>query len=135
MKKIATPAHLVFKDEQGIIHVEIIEGAHVDLTRMNELRKIILELAGGKRQRVLVDARLFHTLNDEAMGFLKNEMIDKDRLATAVVTDKLGIRIMIDYFTRILKTKALLKICTSKEEALHWLIGLKESADNRKSQA
>ncbi len=125
LNKLVTKSHHIFKDNDGIIHVEIIEGAHICLQSIKESGKYIHSYAGNRKELVIVDARKHHTITDEAMSFLKTEMIEKNRLATAVVTDKLGIRIMIDYFTKFLKSKAKVRIFTSEEEALKWLLGFR----------
>ncbi|NNM94918.1 MAG: hypothetical protein HKL88_05575 [Bacteroidia bacterium] len=65
-----------------------------------------------------------NSVSDEAIAYLKDEMISKNRTATAVVTDKLGIKLMVDYFARLPGIKEKIKICTCKEEGLNWLLSI-----------
>lgn len=124
MEKITAKCHRVFKDANGIINVEIIDGVHIAIEQMRETGMVIRSLSEGGMGLVLVDARPHHTITDEAMAYLKDEMISKNRTATAVVTDKLGIKLMVDYFARLPGIKEKIKICTSKEEGLNWLLSI-----------
>lgn len=124
MEIITTKSHKGYLDKHGIIHIEVMDNAHIDLVALNELQDAIKKISPAPIDVVLVDARAHHTITDDAMSYLKNEMVDKYRLATAIVTNKLGIKIMVDYFTKVLKTNSAIKIFTIKEEALEWLLAI-----------
>ena len=125
MKKIEIKTHLVYLDNQEIIHIDVREGSHVELGSLQEVHKACNQLAGNKKKLVIVDASPHHTMTDEAMDYLKKQMMDKGRLASAIISENLGVRIMIDYLTNVLKTQSTVKMFSSEPEAIKWLLGFK----------
>lgn len=126
MKKRETKTHVLYLDEHGIIHIDLREGAHVELSSLHEVHKICNELAGNGKKLVMVDARPHHTMTDEAMSYLNSQMVDKSRLATGIISEKLAIRIMVDYITNILKPHSPVQMFSTEEEALKWLLEFKK---------
>ncbi|HXB10463.1 MAG TPA: hypothetical protein VNZ45_00640 [Bacteroidia bacterium] len=122
MEKIQTKTHAVSKDENGIIHLEVIEGAHVDTSSIKELHTIYKQLAGNNKMLLLVNAHVHYTMTGEATEYLKTNLLDKDRLATAIISTKLGVRITVDSFKTMLKAKSQVKMFADKQEAMEWLL-------------
>ena len=120
MERIKTKAHVIYRDEDGIIHLDIVENAHVDKDSIIALHSIYSQLGYSDKKLVKVDARAHHTMCNEAMEYLKSDMLDKDRIATAIISEKLGIRIMIDYFTSVVKGSHV-KMFSTEPEAMAWL--------------
>ncbi len=125
MEKIRTKTHAVCKDENGVIHLEVIEGAHVDKNSIIELHSIYKQLAGKHKMLLLVNAHVHYTMTDEATEYVKTDMLDKDRIATAIVSEKLGVRITVDSFNTVLKAKSQVKMFADKTEAMQWLLTFK----------
>ncbi|MGP8214574.1 MAG: hypothetical protein ACLQQ4_03320 [Bacteroidia bacterium] len=126
MRKIQNKVHCIYCDENGIVHIEVLDGAHIDREAMIESHKVAQQLGGDKNLHVMVDARAHHTMTEEAMDFLKNESIDKGRAATAIVTERLGIRIIVDYIAKEKKGQSHISMFPTPEQALQWLISLKD---------
>jgi hypothetical protein len=120
MEQIKTKAHVIYRDEHGIIHLDVVENAHVDKDSIIALHDIYRQLGYNEKKLVKVDARSHHTMCNEAMEYLKSDMLDKDRIATAIISEKLGIRIMIDYFTSVVKGSHV-KMFSTEPEAMAWL--------------
>jgi hypothetical protein len=113
-------------DEHGIFHKTVIENCHVDLEALKESDKITEELTEGKKVFMLYDARNHFTLTEDAMEYARKDIFNKKRIATAIVSEKTGIKIMVDYITKTMKPSMPIRIFSNTEEALAWLLSLKK---------
>lgn len=132
MGKIRTKTSEMYIDKHGIFHKTVIENCHVDLEALKESNKVTEELTGGKRVLMLYDARPHFTLTEDAMEYAQKDIFNKKRIATAIVSDKTGIKIMIDYMTRVMKPSIPIKIFNNKEDALAWLLAFKNESGKGK---
>jgi len=126
MEKIRTNTDEISIDEHGIIHKKVLEGAHIDLTELKETEEICEKLSKQDKFLIMVDATAVHTMTPEAVKLLK-EHIDTKRVAAAIISNRLGMRIMIDYFTNVEKCATPIKIFQTHEEALEWLLKFKKN--------
>ena|SRR5665213_1330763 len=126
MKKIRTSTDEIHIDEHGIIHKTVIEGVHICRNEVIETEEACAKLSGKDKYMVLVDATALHTMTPEAVEELKNTL-DTKRIATAIISDKLGIRILIDYLASKEGTSTPIKIFREKEKAMEWLLLFKQS--------
>jgi hypothetical protein len=124
MEKISTATYEIHVDEHGILRRRILDKVNVDLGAVIEVQAICKKLAAGKKNLALIDARAFHTYTPEAMQYIKTSM-DSSRIATAVLTESLGIRIMVDYMEKVMKMKSPIKIFAEEDEAIEWLLKFK----------
>jgi hypothetical protein len=126
MKKIRTNTDEISIDEHGIIHKKVTEGAHIDIAELQESEEICQGLSKQDKFLIMVDATAVHTMTPEAVKLLK-EHIDTKRIAAAIISNRLGMRIMIDYFINVEKSTTPIKIFHSHEEALAWLLQFKKN--------
>lgn len=127
MEKITTRINEKYIDEHGILHIVAIEGSHVDLEAIQEDHEADFPLTGHKKVLALYDGRAFFTVTKEARDYIKSGIMDKTRIATAAVTNKLGVRILINGFMKINKPKTPFKMFGSEKEALEWLLTFKKN--------
>jgi hypothetical protein len=120
--------HEIHLDAHGIVNIKVIEGAHLNVAILCRLNKNVQKLAGQKRILALIDARRFHTFTPEATSYLKKEIVDKTRIATAVVGNKVAVRLMVDNMTKVQKTKSPIRMFTSEVQARTWLLSVKNKA-------
>lgn len=125
MKKILIPTHEISADDSGIIHIKVKEGAHIDTPILKQLNEYSLKLAGTKKILALVDARNFHTLTPEATAYLKTDFADKTRIATAIVSSKTGMRLLVDYLNNSKPVQSPVRMFENEKEAKTWLISFK----------
>ena len=125
MKKIKTAINEKWLDENGILRMKVIEGAFIDLPSLIEDAKVNTELTGGEKAIALYDARPYFTITSEASDYLKNGILNKTRLATAVLTDRLGVRIIVNFMNTVQKPRSPLKMFKDEEEAIDWLLSIK----------
>ena len=126
MRVIHTGTDVISVDEHGIIHKRVLEGVHIDVNAVKEAEKVCDELGNATKHIVLVDANAMHTMTPEAVEELKKNLTDK-RIATAVYSNRTGIRILVDYLEREHKGTAPSRIFHDKAEALNWLITFKQN--------
>ena len=131
MSKIISESHEVFIDTQGIVHIRVLENAHVDITKMHQMNENIKKLAGGKKILALVDARPFHTMTPEATAYLKKEMIDKTRLASAIISNHLATRLLVDNISKVQKAKSPIRMFSSEVQARAWLMSVKNKGKKK----
>jgi hypothetical protein len=70
---------------------------------------------------VLYDARPHFLITVEAREYLQSKAFKKDRLATAVISNRLGVRIMVNFMNKFRKTESPLRFFSNEEKALTWL--------------
>jgi len=126
MKYIRTKTDEVSIDEHGIVHKKVIEGAHIDYDAMLETEQAIAKISGQEKYLVLVDARVQHNVTPEVFEILKNPQYI-NRIATAVLTDKLGTRILMDYVVNNKMMDAPMKIFYDQQVAIEWLLQFKKN--------
>ena len=132
MKVLRTKTSEMYLDEHGILHKTVIENSHADLEAIKESDEITRKLTEGKKVLVLYDARNHFTLTEEAMEYSRKDIFNKQRIATAIVSDRVGIRIMVDYVTKVVKAPIPIKVFSTKEDAMAWLLTFKK--DTKKSE-
>ncbi|HEU4717636.1 MAG TPA: hypothetical protein VFU15_07375 [Bacteroidia bacterium] len=126
MKRILTPVNEKFIDERGILNIIIQEGAEITLENLREDHEMGLGLTGGKKMRALVDARANFTSTEEAREFMRSDIMNKTRIATAVVTTNLASRIIVNFCLRFHKPATPLKMFSDFDKAVKWLLSMKE---------
>jgi hypothetical protein len=124
MRVIHTGTDVISVDEHGIIHKRVIEGVHIDHNAVIEAEKACDELGKGTRHIVLVDASAVHTMTPEAVEELKKNLANK-RIATAIFSNRTGIRILVDYLARTQNPDSPVKIFQDKSDAIKWLLTFK----------
>jgi hypothetical protein len=118
---IRTPINEKYIDDEGFLRMKVIDGVQITVDNLKEDMSVNKELTGGKKICVLYDARPNFLITVQAREFLQTEAFNADRLATAVITNKLGVRIMVNFMTRVKKTVTPLRVFSNEEKALKWL--------------
>lgn len=121
MKKITTRINEKWVDENGILWMRALEGAHIDRQTLIEDAAVNDSLTDGRKALVLYDARNFFTITPEANEYLRSGVLNKSRIATAVVTDKLAVRLLVNGLQMFKKPESPLKMFANETAALQWL--------------
>jgi len=125
MKRVKTKINEKWVDENGILWIRVIDGASINLENLIEDASVNDSLTDGKKALALYDARNFFTITPEASNYVKSGILDKSRIATAVVTDKLAARLIVNIITMLKKPETPLKMFNNEKDALHWLHSFK----------
>lgn len=126
-EEIKTKTCIVCTDEFGIIHKTVRPNAHLDDSDIKESDDIAFDLTKGKKALILYDARPAFTLTEKGMEYLHKHLLSKDRIASAIVSDQAGIKMLVDYFDD--KQKAggpQIRMFKTMREALSWLLSFKD---------
>ncbi|MBL7931288.1 MAG: hypothetical protein JNL60_05285 [Bacteroidia bacterium] len=108
-------------DSDGILRIKVLEGAHIDVESLKADGEINIQLAGNRKVLALYDSRGFFTIEPEAREYLRSGIVDPTRIATAVLTDRLATKLLVNFFIRFNKPKTPMKMFTSEQQALSWL--------------
>jgi hypothetical protein len=127
MDKITTRINEKYLDEQGILHITVIEGAHIDLEALKDDHAASFTLTGHKKVLALYDGRAFFTITPEARNYVKSGILDQTRIATAAITNRLAVRILLNGFMKINKPKTPFRMFGTKEDAMKWLMTFKKN--------
>lgn len=112
-------------DENGILRIKAIEGVSIDLEKLIEDDAVNPQLTAGEKVLALYDARAFFTISPQAEKFVRSGILNKSRIATAVLTDKFFVRLIVN-FINFARPKSPLKMFKREEEALKWLSSYKK---------
>lgn len=118
---IRTRINEKYVDSDGILRIKVIEGAHMDVASLKEDGEANIQLTGNRRVLALYDSRGFFTIEPEAREYLRSGIVDPTRIATAVLTDRLATKLLVNFFIRFNKPKTPMKMFTNEKQALIWL--------------
>jgi hypothetical protein len=124
--EIKTDTCIVSRDKNGIIHKTVRPKAHLDADHIKESDEIGFKLAGGKNALMLYDARPAFTLTHNGMEYLHKHLLSKNRIASAIVSDKPGIKLLGDYFKNSKPGSPQIKVFKTMKEAMAWLLAFKD---------
>jgi len=136
-KIIRTNINEKYLDDEGILRINVLEGAHITLEALKDDAANNFELTDNKKALAIYDSRAFFTIEPDAREYVKSGIIDPTRLATAVLTNRLAVNILVNFFIRFNKPKTPMKLFTKEEDALIWLraIGKELEAKEKEVQA
>lgn len=125
MDTLITGIAKIWTDEHGIVHKQVIENTHITVDIVAESFKETLEYIGHEKKLLLYDVRPHFTITDEAMIFLQGKIMEEYSIATAVLANSLGVRIMADYLVHIKNIKVPLQVFPDEQKAIKWLLTFK----------
>jgi hypothetical protein len=121
MNKVSTSVAEMFIDDDGILHIKMLEGGHVTLEKIKEYTQLASLLARNKKFLVLIDGRLDYTITDEAKKYAASEEISKDRIASGLVTNSIANKLTINLYIKFYKPVVPTKMFSDKTAAIKWL--------------
>jgi hypothetical protein len=122
MKIIRTEiAELNFDEEESILHIKMLEDAHMNLQNTKEHYNIIKELTKGCKYLALIDATNYFKIDGDASKFAALPETTKDRVAAAHYTLNVSNRLTANFFRLFYKPEIPVQAFKTKEDALRWL--------------
>ncbi len=113
--------------EDGILRMKVIAGVHIDLPGLIDDAAADVNLSEGKKVLALYDARSYFTISPEANRYVKSGILNKTRIATAVLTDKSFMRLLVNLINNFNKPSSPLKMFDNEKKALEWLKSFRNS--------
>jgi len=126
-KVLKTTNTEIWLDEEGILHLKGADNCIIDLEEVMECFSIYRDM-GLKNNRVLqlIDARNHFSMAKEGRDYAA--IHGKDYfIASAIVSDHLAVRLMVNFFNRFYKHKVPFKIFNTHAEAFSWLRKFKKN--------
>jgi hypothetical protein len=120
-EKIITPVSEKYLDENGILHSKVHEGVEITLEKVVEDLQANRKLAAGKKIRILYDARPRFMITLDARLRLLEDVFNEQIIATAVVSNRHGVRAMVKFMQDKDKTLSPMRVFSDEEKALEWL--------------
>lgn len=121
VKKITTRTAIIYMDENGVLHIEMLEGVRVDHDDAVDNLPVVKSFTKGKKALKLIDARSRFRIEKRA-----REVIDsvdaKQTIARAVVKGSIITRVLLSFFTGLNKSTTPTKIFSDYDEAYKWLL-------------
>jgi hypothetical protein len=124
VKEIKIPEATVSLREDGIVYVHYNKNTLLDVKLQKRMLEVFNEITGKKKSHFIFDAAEGLILTKEARD---NAIVMEDQtpvLATAVVANNLGYRIIANFYIKVNKPKGKYKVVTSVEEGALWLNSL-----------
>ena len=125
MQKLLTKINEKWVDTHGILHVKYLEGAVIDLPAIAQSNAENKKLLNNSKELVLCDARVFFTITPDAKKYAKKEILDKKRLATAVISNKGFVRLVVNFAVQFSRLRSSVKMFSNEKKAVKWLSSFK----------
>ncbi|MBI4946289.1 MAG: hypothetical protein HY840_07805 [Bacteroidetes bacterium] len=122
MEKIVTRTAEIFKDDDGIIHICILNGVCIDMEDAIDNFLVVRNLSQEEKSiKKLIDGRADWSIDIAAKRFIAGKDVQGKTIARAVVLKSLFKRALCNYFIRLHKIKSPTKIFTDYDAAIKWL--------------
>jgi hypothetical protein len=114
-------------DDEGILRLKAVSAADLDLHEVMECFAWYDKLGIGNHNKVLqlIDVSKGGTMSQEARDYAA-EIGRNYFLASAVVSNSLSVRLVVNFFNRFYKHDVPFKLFKTEEKALGWLRGFRK---------
>jgi hypothetical protein len=121
MEKLVTSLGEYWITENGVLYKKVKENAHIDLVELKKSFAAVKEFTGNKKTLMLYDGRTHFTVTHEAMEYYRTHVAAYS-IASAIVSDRIGIRIMVDFAVKFMGVPSPVKMFANDEKAMKWLL-------------
>ncbi|PCH92558.1 MAG: hypothetical protein COB85_08030 [Bacteroidetes bacterium] len=120
---VQTDGTTLSKFNEDTIRIKFKDGANVNLEEAIEIRDQSFLLFPDRKFLALVDAsKIFGNVSPEALKFFaQDELLISRRMAQAIVVDNLALKILANFYLRVMQPKREAKIFSKEEDAISWL--------------
>ncbi|HXP53212.1 MAG TPA: STAS/SEC14 domain-containing protein [Bacteroidia bacterium] len=125
MEKLSTAIVDYWLTGEGILYKKVIENAHMDVEALEKSDNEVQQQTGNEKRFLLIDARTHFTITEEAMEYMRKDVAGHSK-AIAIVTNKIAVRLMVDYVLKIARIPIPLKAFSDDQKAIKWLLSLKK---------
>jgi len=125
-KKTETKIASIFKDNKGVIHVIIYEGAKIDYYDALDHYLVIKNLSGTDPVLKLIDSRANWSIQSKARKFLAGKEIKEKTAARAVLVKSSFKSVLLNFFSGLYRPGVPTRVFTDYNKAYEWLMQMKE---------
>lgn len=120
-QKIHTGKSVIHIDEEGILRLTAVPGVEIDLEEVTRCFDIYEQLGCRENKTLqLIDTRGDGSMTPEARNYAAQH-VDKFFIASAVVSDSLAVRMLVNFFNGFYRQRVPLRMFKTEEDALQWL--------------
>jgi hypothetical protein len=125
-KRIETKTSTIRIDEEGILRLNIKQGARIDEKEVQSVFQDIRELAGGEKVLELMEGGNFYTFDQS--GYKYAAKYGKDLfIASAIIIKSGGMKMLFNLFNSFFNNEVPFRMFTSEAKALAWLRKFKKA--------
>jgi hypothetical protein len=107
--------------EERILYIRFFDDMEIDLIDVKEIYDKGLEMANGKSYCALADVRNSPESTPEARAFGATLGYSKYRLADAILTTSVAMKLIVNSYIKFNKPKVPTKMFVTESEAIKWL--------------
>jgi hypothetical protein len=122
VSRVETRTMMISKGENGIIRMEIKQGAEIDIDDAADNILVVKNLSEGAPSLKLVDSRVSWKITDEAKKYLEEDDDPKRTIARAVIHKTILEKWTTSFLSRLNRPETPIKFFTSEKEAVDWLV-------------
>lgn len=113
----------IFIDEEDFLWIKWKENCHFTIEMAHKHEEAIVKLCKDKKRLFIIDARVeYSMIEPEARRYMaKSEKVNACRIAQAMVSDKLGARLMVNFYIAFDRPPVPVKAFSNIEDAKKWL--------------
>lgn len=126
LNKIETHTAYIYKDGEGIVHVDIRDGAVIDYYDALDQYLVIKNFSEEGPVLKLIDGRCSWSIQKRARKFLAGKEVKEKTIARAVVVNSVLRKLFANFFNEMNKREVPTRVFTEYEEAYAWLLAKKE---------
>jgi len=120
-------ADISFNYEQAILSIYVLEGAEMTLDNTKRHYEEIRKLVGDTKYYALIDSSNYYRTDPSALQFAASMDAIGNRLASAHYNSSIANSLTVNYFKNIYSPHIPVRLFKTYEEALEWIISLKEN--------
>jgi len=125
MNKVKTRTATIFIDENEILHIELIEGSHVDYEDAIDNHLVCKHLSNNQKVLKLLDARVKWDIDKKAEKFAESKEVEEKTNARAIVVGSSIQSVLSNFFNRLNKPNVPTMVFSEYDEAYKWLMSFK----------
>ena len=114
--------------DNAIICIKLKEGIHIELEDVKAQRRFFsTKYNGYTKHFILVETAPNGTISKEAREFSAKPEINSTTKATAIISNSLADRIIINFIVKFTKNQPVkMKMFDNKQKAMNWLLSFKQ---------
>jgi hypothetical protein len=118
----------IFLDNEGILRVKAVKEGEMDLVEVRECFEAYKKIGCFEKKALqLVDFTVSVLVTKEAREFI-DKMADKYFIASAILTESLPVRIIINFSMKFFNPAVPIKMFSKEAEALEWLRSIQKNS-------
>ena len=126
MNKVKTRTAEIWKDDKGIIWLQVLEGAAIDKEDAADNLLVVKNLSDNKPVLRILDSRNKWNISNEAKEYTETAFKHTNTVAYAVLVNSFTDKILRNFILNFNRPDMPVKTFTNETEAITWLLAFKK---------